>query len=163
MTEPESQGSSFLWQALLGALAGLPVVPTQYAPIQSTFTVQPTSTTQPIPTVQPTSTVQPMPAIQPTSHQHYPTLPLLTPLVIPFHKYKLDQQPTTGTSTGLYRNPTDLSNWCTALFELRIVLHMSPEQHAIYWPYVDNIWSRNGKERVAKTLGTITNYYRCRL
>jgi hypothetical protein len=40
---------------------------------------------------------------------------------------------------------------------------MSPEQHATYWPYVNNIWSRNGKERVAKTLGTTTNYYWCRL
>ena len=43
------------------------------------------------------------------------------------------------------------------------MLHMSPEQYTTYWLYFDNIWSRIGEERVAKTLGTITNYYWCRL
>jgi len=40
---------------------------------------------------------------------------------------------------------------------------LSKAQHDLYWPYVNNLWSRKQKGRVNKQTGIITEYWNCRL
>lgn len=62
--------------------------------------------------------------------------------------------------TSLLRNPPDLVEWRVKLFNISEPIELTAAEFNLYWPYVDNVWSRNAI-RPGKR-GTC-EYHTCRL
>lgn len=64
------------------------------------------------------------------------------------------------TFNSLYEFPSDVKAKRELLFNPCDHLTLSQEQWDLYWPYIDNAWSRSASETNAK--GHRVEYYRCR-
>ena len=71
--------------------------------------------------------------------------------------------PSGPTDYSLFSNPPNIGLIRQRLFDIDDTLEFSPEDFAIYWPFVDNIWGKCRTGAPTKEKGLVTEWYWCRL
>src|SRR4051812_226843 len=67
------------------------------------------------------------------------------------------------TNYSLFSNPPCLAEIRQRLFEIEDIVELSPADFATYWPYMDNVWSKQRTVAPTKEQGVVTEWYWCRL